>query len=126
MLQESTNVRARLPAHMDLARVEAELDLTSTQLASWVVLVDTFEEVRDAVEALDVITGHQLGEHAPGLEEVLEIQAKCLAVRLGAVRRLHGAVARLGRSLTPRQRTRADRLLGIHFRDLALTPDRLN
>lgn len=126
MLHEYHNLPVRLPAYMDLANIEAELDLTTSQLASWGGLVDTFEDVRDAVEALDTIAGCQLGEHAPGLEDVLEMQARSLAVRLGAVRRLHGAVAKLGRVLSPRQRARADRLLAIHFRELGGAPHRLS
>ena len=124
MLQETNRLRVRLPGHTDLARVELELNLTSTQLPSWGALVETYDEVRDAIEAIETITAFRCEEHAPTLAQVLDMEAKYLAVRLGSVRRLHGAVAKLGRVLTPRQRIHADRLLAICFRDLGYAPHR--
>ena len=114
----------RSPARASLARVKAELDLTSDQIPSWTRLVDVYDEARDAVQAVSMISGFRFEEHAPTLAQVLEIEAKWLAVRLDAVRRLHEALEQLELELTPRQRLHTDRLLAVHFRELGSAPNR--
>ncbi len=106
----------------DLARIEIELDLTADQQSAWNEFRATYDEVRDAIEAVDAMTG-QIDDRPPTLQEALEQRGRRFAVRLGAARQLSGAAVNLFRVLQPQQRRRADRLLAVLVRELSVEDD---
>ena len=109
-----------------LERIATELDLTDEQQVAWRVFALTFDECRDAIEAVDAIAEVKRDDRAPTLQDALEAQAPCLSVRLGAARQIKVAVDGLYRVLAPQQRRRADRLLTVVYRELSSVPERLS
>lgn len=117
MLVTLSSPRLHSGPRVHLARIEIELDLAPNQLSAWQAFAATYDEVRDAVAAVDVATD-QLDDRPPTLQEALERRARRLAVRLGAAREINGAAVSLFRVLQPPQRRRADRLMAVLIREL--------
>lgn len=110
----------RPPSQLD--QLQQTLDLHNDQLGRWREFESTFEEIQHALEAIDAIASIQARDRAPALTEMLELQSRCLAIRLGATRRLAMVAADLLASLTPRQREGAERRLPALFRRVGLAP----
>jgi hypothetical protein len=96
-----------------MRRIEDELDLAESQRELWRTFEDIFEEIRQAIEATEAISMLTSRDHRPSLDEALDAQARRLAVRLGATRRLQTAALVLLAGLTPRQRAYAERHLAV-------------
>lgn len=110
----------RAPSQLD--ELQQTLDLHHDQLGRWREFESTFEEIQHALEAIEAIASTQARDRAPALSEMLELQSRCLAIRLGATRRLATVAADLLASLTPRQRAGAERHLPALFRRAGLAP----
>ena len=126
MLQVLNGGRLRPNECVGLGRIEVELDLAGEQHVAWRAFVLTFEDCRTTIEEIDAVADLKSDERAPTLQDAIEAQTCRLAVRLRAARRLETAAASLYGALSPLQRTRADRLLTVLFRELCSVPDRLS
>ena len=97
--------------HPRLAEIAADLAISAAQTAAWEVFVETFDVIARALEAVDVEVAEHFADRAPSLPNALTVQVCALSARLRATRMLKGITDSLYRSLTPRQRERANRLL---------------
>lgn len=110
------------PQTLPLKCIEIELNLNSAQRLLWQEFEDTFDEISNAIEAVDAIVDMQVRDRAPLFVERLKIESRYLAMQLGARRRLVLAANNLLASLTPRQQLVAERHLRALMRLLGHAP----
>ena len=122
MLHVASGFRPTAAVRPGLIQIEAELDLSTHQRAAWDVFVETFDWVRNDLDALEAIVGVRCDDRAPGLRDALGMQAERVAARLSAVRHLESAAQNLYRTLSSRQRTRADRMLSVLCGEIGCVP----
>lgn len=94
-----------------LVEIEADLGIAGAQAGAWEVFVETFEMIAGVLEKLDAEVAGQFADRAPSLPNAVELHLRSLSARLEAARLLKAITESLYRSLSPRQRERADRLL---------------
>ena len=88
----------------------------------WDRFADTFRRVKTDLEALEIAVSELSDERAPALRDALRIQARRLAARVNAIERLESASHTLYRTLSLRQRRRADRMLSVLCGELGCVP----
>lgn len=109
-LHVSENTELCTP-HSRLTEIECELGIAGFQQAAWDVFVETFTTVQDSLGRVTRASAHRFAERAPSLPEMLRAKRSRLAAELEAARMLEAIADSLYRTLTPRQRIHADRLL---------------
>lgn len=112
-LDKLTNIKAcRHEAEQDWVRqVALELSIDGPQKPLWHAFVETLQALSDELTPTDCGTNSPSTEIAPSLPELLRSQHRRLAFKCRTMRDLIENLELLYRSLTPRQRGRADRLL---------------
>jgi len=100
--------------------LEQELGIAGLQEPLWHIFIDTLEALSDDLKAPAVGAASPMGVLAPSLPELLRIHHGRLAIERMGVRNLIESLDLLYRSLTPRQRRRADRLLRPLFVKIGL------
>lgn len=114
----STNGAPPCASQSRLLELEDELGIMGFQKAAWQVFVEALETVAKTLETIDADCAQSIHDRAPSLPLVLGIQTQRLTARLQANRLLKAITDSLYRSLNPRQRERADRLLAPILKDI--------
>lgn len=99
--------------HMDgrLAFIEAELGITEDQHDEWEAFASA---VRDAAEGMRPMHEAMWSrEERPALPERLDLMESMMQARLDAMKGVHGELSALYEALSPEQRERAERLMGM-------------
>lgn len=94
-----------------LACIADELDLSASQLPHWNEFAAAVRRAERERSIMRSISDGEAADHLPSLPQSLHSAAQRLTVDLAALRRIEAAALVLYRSLDPRQRGRADRLL---------------
>lgn len=98
-------------AHSRLDEIAEDLGIAGFQRPVWNVFVDTVEDAHRELAAIKAVSARNVAETAPGFQEALSSRSKLIAAERRRFAELVEITEILYRSLTPRQRVRADRLL---------------
>lgn len=94
-----------------LAQIGIDLGISGPQWTAWDRFVEHFDAILRMINTADVMVATTFADRAPSMPSALGVQVYALSKRLRAARLLEVVTGRLYRSLTTRQRKRADRLL---------------
>lgn len=101
-----------------LAELEVDLGIEGHQRIKWNRFVEEFQRISHLVNNVDnICTAGYSADRAPAIPEALQAHAHRLSAEVAAANGLTAAVDRFYKSLTPRQRSRADRLLPAVWRE---------
>jgi hypothetical protein len=110
-MEELSTQGRRLNTRTDIGVLAAELDLAPEQQPVWRDFVEIWLRAEHDRQKIDGIVQSKQRERAPGLPDALRMEAQSLIVRLDSAQRLEEAARNLYKHLSPRQKSRADRLL---------------
>jgi hypothetical protein len=98
-------------AHPRIADVECDLGIAGYQRAAWDDFVETLVALQETINGIDRIDRRLGGDRPPSLPDLMGQRKVRLAAELELASTLKASTEGLYRSLTARQRARADRLL---------------